>query len=47
MEPVIAFFAVFLVLFLLRIPVATSLGFTATLLIWKYNLGIEVRGARP
>ncbi|MCX5817878.1 MAG: TRAP transporter large permease [Proteobacteria bacterium] len=42
MEPVIAFFAVFLVLLLLGIPVATSLGFTATLLIWKYNLGIEV-----
>jgi len=42
MEPVIAFFAVFLVLLLLGIPVATSLGFTATLLIWKYNLGIAV-----
>jgi C4-dicarboxylate transporter DctM subunit len=42
MEPVIAFFAVFLVLLLLGVPVATSLGFTATLLIWKYNLGIAV-----
>jgi C4-dicarboxylate transporter, DctM subunit len=42
MEPVIAFFAVFLVLLLLGIPVSTSLGFTATLLIWKYDLGIAV-----
>jgi len=42
MEPVIAFFALFLVLLLLGIPVATSLGFTAAALIWKYNLGIQV-----
>jgi len=42
MEPVILFFALFLVLLLLGVPVATSLGFTAVALIWKYNLGIQV-----
>lgn len=42
MEPVILFFAVFLGLLLLGIPVATSLGFTSVVLIWKYNLGIQV-----
>jgi C4-dicarboxylate transporter DctM subunit len=41
-EAVMAFFLVFLVLLLLGIPVAISLGFTATLLIWNYNLGIQV-----
>jgi len=44
MESVILFFVVFLVLLLLGIPVATSLGFTSVLLIWNYNLGIEVIG---
>ncbi len=42
MESVVLFFVVFLVLLLLGIPVATSLGFTSVLLIWKYNLGIKV-----
>jgi len=44
MESVILFFVVFLVLLLLGIPVATSLGFTSIFLIWEYNLGIEVIG---
>jgi C4-dicarboxylate transporter DctM subunit len=42
MESVILFFVVFLVLLLLGIPVATSLGCTSLLLIWQYHLGIEV-----
>lgn len=42
MESVIMFFAVFLVMLMLGIPVAVSLDFTSVLLIWKYNLGIEV-----
>jgi len=42
MESVIVFFAVFLVMLMLGIPIAVSLGFTSVLLIWKYNLGIEV-----
>lgn len=42
MESVILFFAVFLVLLLLGVPVATTLGFTSVFLIWKYNLGIQV-----
>ena len=45
MEAVIAFFLVFLVLLLLGIPVSISLGFTAVLLIWNYNLGIQVLSA--
>jgi len=44
MESVILFFVVFLVLLLLGIPVATSLGFTSIFLIWEYNLGIAVIG---
>lgn len=44
MESVVLFFVVFLVLLLLGIPVATSLGFTSIFLIWEYNLGIEVIG---
>ncbi len=42
MESVLLFFAVFLALLLLGIPVAISLGFTSALLIWQYNLGIQV-----
>jgi len=42
MESVILFFALFLVLLLFGVPVATSLGFTAIALIWKYSLGIQV-----
>ena len=42
MESLILFFAVFLLLLFLGIPVATSLGFTSILLIWQYNLGIQV-----
>jgi len=42
MESVIIFFVVFLILLILGVPVATSLGFTSVLLIWKYNLGIQV-----
>ena len=45
MESVIFFFALFLVLLILGVPVATSLGFTAVSLIWQYNLGI--RGIAP
>jgi C4-dicarboxylate transporter, DctM subunit len=44
MESVLLFFIVFLILLILGIPVATSLGFTSLLLIWQYNLGIEVIG---
>ena len=44
MESVILFFVIFLVLLLLGIPVATSLGFTSIFLIWEYNLGIAVIG---
>jgi len=42
MEAIVVFFSTFLVLLLLGIPVATSLGCTSILLIWKYNLGIQV-----
>jgi C4-dicarboxylate transporter DctM subunit len=42
MESVLVFFLVFLFLLLLGVPVATSLGFTSILLIWKYHLGIQV-----
>jgi C4-dicarboxylate transporter DctM subunit len=42
MESVLFFFTVFLALLLLGIPVAISLGFTSVLLIWQYNLGIQV-----
>ena len=42
MEPVLLFFLVFLVLLLLGVPVATSLGFTSILLIGNYHLGIQV-----
>jgi len=45
MEGVILFFALFLALLILGVPVATSLGFTAVSLIWQYNLGI--RGIAP
>lgn len=45
MESVIFFFALFLALLALGVPVATSLGFTAVSLIWQYNLGI--RGIAP
>ena len=45
MEAVILFFALFLALLILGVPVATSLGFTAVSLIWQYNLGI--RGIAP
>ena len=45
MESVIFFFALFLALLTLGVPVATSLGFTAVSLIWQYNLGI--RGLSP
>ncbi len=41
MESLFLFFAVFLALLLLGTPVATSLGFTSVLLIWKYGLGIQ------
>jgi len=45
MEPLILFFAVFLFLLFLGIPVATSLGFTSAVLILKYHLGIMVFSA--
>ena len=45
MESLILFFAVFLFLLFLGIPVATSLGFTSALLILKYHLGIMVFSA--
>ena len=45
MESLILFFAVFLLLLFLGIPVATSLGFTSALLILKYHLGIMVFSA--
>lgn len=41
MEAVVLFFALFLALLILGVPVATSLGFTAISLMWKYNLGIK------
>lgn len=41
MEAVILFFALFLALLILGVPVATSLGFTAISLIWSYDLGIK------
>jgi C4-dicarboxylate transporter, DctM subunit len=40
-ESLLLFFAVFLILLLLGTPVATSLGFTSILLMWKYGLGIQ------
>jgi C4-dicarboxylate transporter, DctM subunit len=40
MEQVIIFFLIFLALLVLGIPIAISLGFTSTILIWKYSLGI-------
>lgn len=45
MEPGILFFVIFLLLLFLGIPVATSLGFAATLLIWQYHLGLQVISA--
>jgi len=42
MEQIVIFFLIFLALLVLGIPIAISLGFTSTLLIWKYNLGIEI-----
>jgi C4-dicarboxylate transporter, DctM subunit len=45
MESLILFFAVFLFLLFLGVPVATSLGFTSALLILKYHLGIMVFSA--
>ncbi len=45
MESVVLFFAIFLFLLFLGIPVATSLGFTSALLILKYHLGIMVFSA--
>jgi tripartite ATP-independent transporter DctM subunit len=44
-DAVFAFFVVFLMLLLLGIPVAISLGFSAVLLIWQYDLGIRVLAA--
>lgn len=45
MESVVLFFAIFLFLLFLGIPVAVSLGFTSAFLIWKYHLGIMVFSA--
>jgi C4-dicarboxylate transporter, DctM subunit len=42
MELIVIFFLIFFVLLIIGTPIAISLGFTSTLLIWKYNLGIEV-----
>jgi C4-dicarboxylate transporter, DctM subunit len=42
MESVLLFFVVFLILLLLGVPVATSLGFTSVLLVWNYDLGIQM-----
>ncbi len=42
MESVLLFFLVFLTLLFLSVPVAVSLGFTSMLLIWHYQLGIQV-----
>ncbi len=45
MESMIFFFGMFLLLLLLGVPVATSLGFTAAVLIWNYHLGVQVVSA--
>jgi C4-dicarboxylate transporter, DctM subunit len=42
MEQIIIFFLIFFLLLFFGVPIATSLGFTSVLLIWKYNLGIAV-----
>jgi len=45
MDPGLLLFAVFFSLLLLGVPIAISLGATAAILIWKFNLGLQVLSA--
>ncbi|HEX7373169.1 MAG TPA: TRAP transporter large permease subunit, partial [Thermodesulfobacteriota bacterium] len=42
MEPGILFFGVFFLLLFIGVPIAVSVGITALVFLWGYNLGIQV-----
>src|SRR3990170_2869713 len=45
MEPGILLFGLFFVLLVLGVPIVTSIGLTALLFLWQFNLGIQVTAA--
>ena len=45
MEPGLLFFGCFFLLLLLGVPIVTSIGLTALLFLWQFNLGIQVTAA--
>jgi TRAP-type mannitol/chloroaromatic compound transport system permease large subunit len=42
MEPGILFFGLFFLLLFIGVPIAVSVGITALVFLWGYNLGIQV-----
>ena len=42
MEPGIIFFGLFFLLLFIGVPIAVSVGITALVFLWGYNLGIQV-----
>src|SRR3989304_5796414 len=45
MEPGLLFFGCFFLLLLLGVPIVTSIGLTALVFLWQFNLGIQVTAA--
>ena len=45
MEPGLLFFGCFFLLLFLGVPIVTSIGLTALLFLWQFNLGIQVTAA--
>src|SRR3989304_6769141 len=45
MEPGLLFFGCFFLLLLLGVPILPSIGLTALLFLWQFNLGIQVTAA--
>ncbi|MEK8035468.1 MAG: TRAP transporter large permease [candidate division NC10 bacterium] len=45
MEPGLLFFGCFFLLLVLGVPIVTSIGLTALLFLWQFNLGIQVTAA--
>src|SRR3990172_7916607 len=45
MEPGLLFFGCFFLLLCLGVPIVTSIGLTALIFLWQFNLGIQVTAA--
>ncbi|MEK6529410.1 MAG: TRAP transporter large permease subunit, partial [candidate division NC10 bacterium] len=45
MEPGLFLFGLFFLLLFLGVPIVTSIGVSALLFLWQYNLGIQVTAA--